>query len=169
MKESNILNISQIETPLGAMLGVGNDEALYFLEFADHPKLDRKLQRLKEKTKATLVDGKSNAIDSIEQELALYFAGKLQHFCTPLALLGSPFQVRVWQELQKIPYGKTCSYATLAAAIAKPTATRAVAQANGANVLPIVIPCHRVINANGDMGGYSGGLARKKWLLRHES
>ena len=94
-----------------------------------------------------------------------YFEGKRQDFKTPLFLLGSPFQKRVWEELMKISPGKTRSYAEIAMAIGKPTAYRAVANANGANQLAIVIPCHRVINSNGELGGYGGGIARKKWLI----
>lgn len=162
------LKMAYIDTPLGPMCAVGSDSALYLLEFADHRKLDRKLEVLKSKTGATLVSGSSKAIESIKRELGLYFSGKSTAFSTPVALLGTAFQNRVWQELRQIPYGKTCSYAQLAASIAKPTAYRAVAQANGQNLLPIIIPCHRVINSGGKLGGYSGGLERKRWLLNLE-
>lgn len=83
-------------------------------------------------------------------------------------MLGSPFQTEVWSRLLQIPTGHTSSYGEIAATMGKPTAYRAVAQANGANQLAIVIPCHRVINANGELGGYGGGLSRKQWLLNHE-
>ena len=96
----------------------------------------------------------------------LYFDGKLTEFKTPLFFLGSPFQQQVWETLQKIPSGETRSYLEIAKAIEKPLACRAVARANGANQLAIVVPCHRVINTNGDWGGYGGGLARKKWLKK---
>lgn len=82
--------------------------------------------------------------------------------------MGSPFQTSVWEQLRKIPPGKTCSYADIALALGKPAAYRAVAQANGANQLAIIIPCHRVINSSGELGGYGGGVARKEWLLNHE-
>ncbi len=82
--------------------------------------------------------------------------------------MGSPFQKQVWKALQQIPHGQTCSYADLAAAIGKPTACRAVANANGANQLAIVIPCHRVINSDGKLGGYGGGVSKKQWLIDHE-
>jgi O-6-methylguanine DNA methyltransferase len=109
--------------------------------------------------------------DAIMRELEAYFAGIIQEFKTPLflfSLIGSPFQKRVWEELQKIPRGETRSYAEIAKAIGKPSAFRAVALANGANQIAIVIPCHRVINSNGDLGGYGGGIKRKEWLLKHE-
>jgi len=102
------------------------------------------------------------------QELAEYFAGKRQHFDIPLDLRGTPFQQQVWRELQKIPYGTTCSYKDIATHIKNPNAVRAVGGANGKNPLCIVIPCHRVISADGSIGGYSGGLAIKRKLLALE-
>lgn len=104
----------------------------------------------------------------IESELAHYFDGVNMIFKTHVHLIGSPFQKRVWEELRKIPPGKTRSYLQIAQLLKKPTACRAVAQANGANQLAIIVPCHRVINTNGELGGYGGGVARKRWLLEHE-
>ncbi len=103
------------------------------------------------------------------EQLAAYFAGRLRRFDLPLAPQGTPFQLRVWRALQDIPYGRTCSYAELAAAVGSPRACRAVGQANGRNPLMIVIPCHRVIAAGGGLGGYSGGLDIKRFLLRLEA
>ena len=123
---------------------------------------------LKQKTKAVIVPGKTLPIVSIEQELAAYFEGKLKHFKTSVMLLGSSFQQKVWDELKKIPSGETRSYLDIAKSIGQPTACRAVARANGANQLAIMIPCHRVINENGQLGGYGGGVARKEWLLNLE-
>lgn len=104
----------------------------------------------------------------IEEELKGYFDGSLRHFTTPLFQGGTSFQRSVWDKLAAIPCGETESYQDLAVSLGKPTAYRAVAQANGANQLAIVIPCHRVINASGELGGYGGGLTRKSWLLQHE-
>jgi methylated-DNA-[protein]-cysteine S-methyltransferase len=101
-------------------------------------------------------------------QLRAYFAGALTRFDLPLRLAGTPFQNAVWSALRDIPYGETVSYQTLASRIGRPTACRAVGAANGANPLPIVVPCHRVIGANGSMTGYGGGLARKQWLLEFE-
>jgi AraC family transcriptional regulator of adaptative response/methylated-DNA-[protein]-cysteine methyltransferase len=98
----------------------------------------------------------------------VYFDGNLTEFKTPLFFLGSSFQKQVWEALRKIPFGQTRSYAEMATFIGKPSAFRAVANANGANQLAIVVPCHRVINTNGDLAGYGGGIARKKWLIHHE-
>lgn len=102
------------------------------------------------------------------RELGEYLAGTRRRFDVSLRPLGTPFQVRAWEALCAIPYGRTQSYAEQAAAIGKPSAMRAVGLANGANPLPIVVPCHRVIAASGDLGGFGGGLAVKRWLLELE-
>jgi AraC family transcriptional regulator of adaptative response/methylated-DNA-[protein]-cysteine methyltransferase len=163
-----ILKASWLDTPLGPMIAVANEEALYLLEFVDRRGLEREIERLRRKTLSTIIPGYTQPIRSIERELFLYFKGQLREFKTPLFLLGTPFQKYVWGELLKIPPGETRSYSEIALAMGLPTAFRAVAQANGANQLAIIIPCHRVINTNGELGGYAGGLARKKWLLHHE-
>lgn len=157
-----------IDTPLGSMLAIANDDALYLLEFVECRGLEREIERLQKKLKVVIIPGRTKPIDLIESELQQYFAGNLKKFKTPLFLLGSPFQKTVWQSLMKIPYGKTLSYTELATAVGKPTAFRAAANANGMNQIAIVIPCHRVINANGNLGGYAGGVSRKEWLLNHE-
>ena len=102
------------------------------------------------------------------QELDEYFAGRRTVFTVPLAPEGTPFQLTVWQALQNIPYGSTCSYGEIAAAIGNPKASRAVGMANNKNPLPIFIPCHRVIGANGKLVGYGGGLDIKEKLLALE-
>ncbi len=165
---SNILRASWLDTPLGPMIAIANEEVLYLLEFVDRRGLEREVERLRQKTKSAIIPGQTKVISSIEKELKLYFDGKLREFKTSLFFLGSPFQKRVWDELRKIPHGETRSYSDIAASLGKPSAFRAVAQANGANQIAIVIPCHRVINKNENLGGYGGGLMRKKWLLKHE-
>jgi methylated-DNA-[protein]-cysteine S-methyltransferase len=111
----------------------------------------------------------SPLIEAVTQQLAAYFAGHPTDFAgLPLDPQGTPFQRRVWQELQKIPRGQAISYKELAARVGNPRASRAVGQANGRNPIPLIIPCHRVIAADGTLGGYSSGLDRKRWLLRHE-
>ncbi|WP_372625257.1 methylated-DNA--[protein]-cysteine S-methyltransferase [Arsukibacterium sp.] len=101
-------------------------------------------------------------------QLQQYFQGDLTTFNLPLAATGTPFQQQVWQALCQLPYGTTCSYASVAQSIAKPKAVRAVGAANSRNPLAIVVPCHRVIGANGTLTGYAGGLDNKAWLLDHE-
>lgn len=166
--QCNVLKAAWLDTPLGPMLAIADEEALYLLEFVDRRGLEREVFRLRQKMHAAVIPGETEAIHSITQELQDYFAGRLQSFKTPLHLLGSAFQQQVWEELQKIPYGTTCSYMDLAQSVGRPTAFRAVANANGANQLALIIPCHRVINANAQLGGYGGGLVRKEWLLKHE-
>jgi AraC family transcriptional regulator of adaptative response/methylated-DNA-[protein]-cysteine methyltransferase len=117
----------------------------------------------------TQTRGKTAPILSIEQELRVYFKNGLKRFETPIKMIGTDFQKRVWLALQQIPAGETRSYSDIAKAIEHPRAIRAVGRANGTNTLSIIIPCHRVINANGDLGGYGGGIERKKWLLSHEN
>lgn len=164
-----ILKASWIDTPLGSMLAIADDLKLFLLEFVERRGLEREIERMRKKLKAAIVPGKTRPIESIEKELKAYFKGELTSFKTPLHLLGTPFQQKVWRELQRIPPGKTCFYRDLAKAIGQPTAFRAVALANGMNQIAIVIPCHRVIKADGDLCGYGGGIARKQWLIEHEA
>ncbi|WP_068774950.1 bifunctional transcriptional activator/DNA repair enzyme AdaA [Paenibacillus sp. FJAT-26967] len=163
-----ILKAAWLDTRLGPMIAIADEEALYLLEFVDRRGLEREVERLRKRTKSAILPGYTAPIRSIENELTHYFEGSLTQFNTPVVYLGSSFQREVWEQLQKIPPGQTSSYAGLAAAIGKPGSYRAVAQANGANQLALVIPCHRVINSNGDLGGYGGGISRKQWLLNHE-
>jgi len=158
-----------LDTPLGPMTAVADEHALHLLEFVDRRGLEREIERLRLRQKAGIAPGRTAPIVQIEQELAEYFAGRSMTFETPLARpSGSPFQNAVWDALLTIPPGETWSYAQLARAVGSPRAVRAVGTANGANQLAIVIPCHRVINTTGELGGYAGGLPRKRWLLDHE-
>lgn len=166
--ECQILKSTWLDSPLGPILAISDEESLYLLEFVDRRGLEREIERLRFRTKSAIIPGSTKPIQSIEKELAHYFKGTLTTFKTPIKYLGSPFQQKVWNALTKIPYGETCSYAELAKAIKQPTAHRACANANGANQLAIIIPCHRVINSNQKIGGYGGGVARKIWLINHE-
>jgi methylated-DNA-[protein]-cysteine S-methyltransferase len=105
---------------------------------------------------------------AIREQLAEYFAGERQTFDVPLKLAGGPFQQRVWQELVRIPFGTTITYAQLAQRLGKPNASRAVGQANSRNPISIIVPCHRVIGSNGNLTGYAGGVDKKRWLLAWE-
>lgn len=159
---------ANIKTPVGPMLALADEHVLYILEFVGSRHSERKIKRLQQQLQAEIVDGCSAPIELIKQELAAYFAGELTEFKTPLYQDGSQFQQQVWDTLQRIPSGKTCSYAALASAVGKPKAVRAAASANAANHHAIIIPCHRVISSDGGLGGYAGGLERKAWLLEHE-
>lgn len=163
------LTVNRISTPLGQMIACASDEKLLLLEFVDRRMLERQLERIQKYTGATLVPGINQVLKHASSELVTYFSGKLNSFSIPFETSGTPFQETVWAELLKIPYGETVSYADLAVAIRKPTAVRAVANANGHNRLAILIPCHRVIGKNGSLTGYGGGLWRKRRLLDLES
>ncbi len=163
------LKSSYIDTPLGNMLAISDASGLYLLEFTDWRGLERKIYQLKTKRKTDILPGTYSPIDSIKHELDSYFSGDLREFKTPLHYWGSAFQNLVWKELNRLPYGETRSYLAQAKAVEKPKAFRAVANANATNPMAIIIPCHRIINNNGNLGGYGGGIARKKWLLDFEA
>ncbi|MCA1058983.1 trifunctional transcriptional activator/DNA repair protein Ada/methylated-DNA--[protein]-cysteine S-methyltransferase [Rossellomorea aquimaris] len=167
-QHSTVLKAAWIDTKLGPMIAISDDKSLYLLEFVDRRGLEREVERLREKTKAAIIPGSSEPLRSIEKELTDYFNGNLSEFHTAFTMLGSPFQQSVWYELKKIPLGETRSYTDMAESIDHPSAVRAVARANGCNQLAIIIPCHRVIRANGDLAGYAGGVTRKNWLIEHE-
>ncbi len=156
------------ESPLGPMVAATVDEGVVLLEFGDMARLQRQAPLLRRWFRGPLVDGTHDHLRRLVTELGEYFAGTRRDFTVPLTLRGSPFELSVWRELQRIPYGTTCSYADIARRIGNPRAVRAVGSANGRNRLPIVIPCHRVINTGGKLGGYGGGLWRKVRLLALE-
>lgn len=166
--KSTSLKLTSFDTKLGSMIAVGDTDYLYCLEFSDKHGVGRELEQIELRMKSKIEKGTSRSIQSIQLELQAYFNGTLKEFKTPLYLLGTAFQKQVWKELRCTPYGQTRSYAAQAQALGKPTAYRAVANANGANQMVIVIPCHRIISSTGGLGGYSSGIERKKWLLDHE-
>ncbi len=145
------------ESPVGPLTLHSNGAALTGLEF-DKPKHPL----------APSPAGKDHVLDAARRELDRYFAGKLKVFETPVAPQGTPFQQRVWKALLKIPYGVTRTYGQQAATIGKPTASRAVGLANGRNPVSIIVPCHRVIGANGALTGFGGGIEVKRQLLALE-
>lgn len=163
-----ILKAAWLDTKLGPMIGIADENGLYLLEFVDRLGLESEVLKLKKRFHAVILPGETDTIKSVDAELVDYFNGTNLLFKTPIHLFGSPFQKNVWHELRKIPPGVTCSYSEIAKSINVPTACRAVARANGANQLAIIVPCHRVINSTGEIGGYGGGVARKQWLLEHE-
>jgi AraC family transcriptional regulator, regulatory protein of adaptative response / methylated-DNA-[protein]-cysteine methyltransferase len=163
-----VLKVTWIDTKLGPMIGISDEKSLYLLEFVDRRGLEREVERLRIKTQAAIIPGNTGPLRSIERELEAYFNGTLSAFHTPLSMIGTPFQLRVWNELKRIPIGETRSYTEVAESLEHPSAVRAVARANGCNQLAIIVPCHRVIRASGDLAGYAGGLTRKKWLIEHE-
>jgi len=168
-KEYHLINISRIETPLGTMYACAVEQGICMLEFTDRKMLETELKSLTVRLNATIIQGANKHFELLEHQLEEYFDGRRKVFTVPLYPVGTEFQQLVWVALQTIPYGSTCSYKQQAAAIQKPEAIRAVANANGMNKISILIPCHRVIGDNGDLTGYGGGLWRKKWLLDLEN
>lgn len=166
----NKLYRKEIDTPIGMMTACTTEEGVCFLEHPNAKGLVRELNALL-KTCDTKVfaEGENAVMQLLERELRAYFAGELRTFTVPIDMrLGTDFQRSVWQTLLKIPYGKTWSYKEEAAALGRPKSVRAVANANGANPISIVVPCHRVIGADGSLTGYGGGLAAKEHLLNLE-
>lgn len=161
------LVLTRIETPIGDMLAVTDEAALHLLEFHDRTALPTEMRRIEQRF-GTVVDGATAASDALVRELTEYFAGTRTSFDARIVQRGSPFTMRVWSALREIPCGETCSYGRIADRIGQPSAVRAVARANGANQVAILVPCHRVIGADGTLVGYGGKLWRKRWLLDHE-
>ena len=150
------------------MLAGAVDEGICLLEFVDRRMIETQIKRLKKYLNAEFVPGQNKYFDELDKQLKQYFEGKRKDFDLPLSLPGTDFQLKVWKELQKIPYGKTRSYQQQAIALKNPKAVRAVAKANGDNRIAIIIPCHRVIGKDGQLVGYGGGMWRKQYLLNLE-
>jgi AraC family transcriptional regulator of adaptative response/methylated-DNA-[protein]-cysteine methyltransferase len=157
-----------IESPLGPLVAGATAQGICLLEFTDRRMLPAQIETVRDRFDCAVVPGESPQFDRLRNQLNAYFSGQLRTFSLPLAAPGTPFQERVWAELQRIPFGETRSYEDLARAVGAPGAQRAVGHANGLNRIAIIIPCHRVINKNGKLGGYGGLLWRKEALLHLE-
>lgn len=164
----NVLVYQRFDAPLGPMIAVANESGLCLLEFGDRRMLESEFSDLQKRLGAVLLPGKNEFTEAAILQLLEYFAGERKTFSVPLHAPGTAFQQRVWAALREIPYGETRSYGEIAAAMSNPGAVRAVGTANGMNRIAIMIPCHRVIGADGTLTGYGGGLWRKDWLLKHE-
>ena len=164
-RSTGCIVVAWIETPLGPMVAGASADAICLLEFTDRRMLEAQLRTLQARFKCAAVPGWNRHIARLQEEMGQYFAGALRRFSVPILAPGTPFQQRVWEELLRIPYGETIAYEALAGAVGSPGACRAVGTANGLNRIAIVIPCHRVVNKNGKLGGYGGGLWRKQRLL----
>ena len=167
-KKGHCLLAQRLETPLGTMLALADDTGLRLLEFTDRRGLERELGVLRRRLKCAVVPGTNTTLEATRVQLGRYFSGESLTFDLPLAPVGSEFQLKVWAELSQIVPGKTRSYQGMAAKLGIPKAPRAIGRANGSNMLALVIPCHRVIRADGSLCGYAGGLWRKQRLLDHE-
>jgi AraC family transcriptional regulator, regulatory protein of adaptative response / methylated-DNA-[protein]-cysteine methyltransferase len=162
------VRISWLESPVGPLLLGASDSGVALLEFTDRRALESQLEILRRRLGQALVPGSNPLIERARKELAEYFEGKRRRFEVPIHAPGTPFEERVWSELSRIPYGETRSYQQIAAAVGRPAGYQAVGQANGRNRVAILIPCHRVVNKSGELGGYGGGLWRKRFLLELE-
>ena len=158
-----------MESPLGPILAAATPAAVCHLSFADERDMQELGEDIRRLSGLAVVPGTNEHLDRLRAELGEYFTGRRRDFTVPLETHGTDFQLAVWQGLRRIPYGKTISYAELAKRVGRPDAQRAVGQANHRNPISIVIPCHRVVNASGELGGYGGGLWRKRWLLDLET
>lgn len=144
-----------ITTPIGDMAAIADESAIYSLDFCE--------------SEMEYETSDNPLLLRLQTELNEYFEGKRREFDLPLSLIGTPFQASVWETLRRIPYGQTISYKEEARMLGRPSAVRATASANGKNPLSILIPCHRVVASNGGIGGYSGGIWRKEFLLGLEA
>ena len=167
-RDGGLIRLAWLETPIGPLVAGATDDALCLLEYPDRRMMEAQLQTLRRRFGRPLAPGDSPLFPELRAQLGEYFAGRRRAFDLPLDYPGSPFQRRVWDALRRIPYGETRTYAELAREVGEPGAARAVGRANGANRLAIVIPCHRVVAADGSLGGYGGGLWRKLRLLETE-
>ena len=176
-RDKALLTATWIETPLGPMLAIAGDGGLELLEFVDRRALETELRELRRTLPSTraarsgqaaIVPGDHPILCRAAAQLREYFAGTRRAFDLPLTQRGSAFQLAAWQALCEIPYGETRSYTDMARHVGSPGAVRAIGRVNGQNQIAIVVPCHRVIRADGSLCGYGGGRWRKQWLLDHE-
>jgi AraC family transcriptional regulator of adaptative response/methylated-DNA-[protein]-cysteine methyltransferase len=162
------LVLHRFTTPLGPMFVCASEDGVCLLEFTDRRMLETEFRDLQRLFKARILAGENAHTREAERQIAEYFEGKRREFSVALDAPGSDFQRSVWNALRAMKFGEVTHYAGLAARLGAPNSVRAVAGANGANRIAIIIPCHRIIGKDGSLTGYGGGLARKEWLLAHE-
>ncbi|HUL43829.1 MAG TPA: methylated-DNA--[protein]-cysteine S-methyltransferase [Bacteroidota bacterium] len=164
-RDSDCILTTWIESPLGPLIAAATSEGICLLEFTDRRMIDHQFYRLRRSFRQAIVPGENEHLHRLRTELLEYFDGRRKKFTVPVVYPGTEFEQKVWNALRAIPFGATESYEGIAGTIGSPKAIRAVGRANGANRIAIVIPCHRVINKSGELGGYGGGLWRKRKLL----
>jgi AraC family transcriptional regulator of adaptative response/methylated-DNA-[protein]-cysteine methyltransferase len=158
----------KIETPVGEMVAAASRDGICLLEFTDGRSIADLVEPIAGILELGVKEGSNKHLRSLKKQLREYFKGKRKEFSVPLVTTGTDFQKAVWNNLLKIPFGTTLSYGEQAVNLKNKKSARAVAQANSANRIAILIPCHRIIGSDGSLVGYGGGLERKKWLLNHE-
>lgn len=167
--KKNIIATTTIKTPLGDMFCAATAKGICLLSFFKQKNLEEQIKKVQDFFNAEAIPAHNKYFECLQKELDEYFEGKRGDFTVPLQLVGTPFQQDVWKILQSIPYGETISYKEEAQLLKKPNAARAVGSANGRNMISILIPCHRIIQTGGKLGGYAGGLDKKQALLDLES
>ncbi len=168
LSSSSFIHIQMYQSPVGKIVLGSYDSKICLANWSDKKKSDCTNHRLKKSLDAVFVEETSEIIDETMKQLDEYFKGERQHFDIPLLMVGTAFQKSVWNALLQIPFGETASYAAQAKQIGNEKAVRAVANANAANAISILIPCHRIIGSDGTLTGYAGGLDAKKVLLALE-
>ncbi|XP_034832341.1 methylated-DNA--protein-cysteine methyltransferase [Maniola hyperantus] len=163
-----LVYVHTFKSPVGNIIAGVDQDFLYFVCFEDSKNLDKIFKTVSKKLSCEFIEGKNKILKILEYEIQEYFDGKLKRFTVPIKTFGSEFQKEVWDKLMEIPYGTTQTYGTLAQEMGRPAShSRAVGAACGANAHVLVIPCHRLV-ATGSKGGFSCGVDRKEWLIKHE-
>jgi methylated-DNA-[protein]-cysteine S-methyltransferase len=163
-----IITTTTFSTPIGEMFAAASKKGLVLLYFFTPYDIEAHIDKLKKTLDADVIPGNSEIFDVLKTQLNEYFNKKRTTFEIPLQLIGTPFQIKAWKELLNIPYGKTISYKEQATNTGNEKAFRAIANANGQNMISIIVPCHRVIASDGKLSGYTGGVEKKEFLLKLE-
>ena len=168
VRDSDCIRLAWVDTPIGPMVAGATSQGVCLLEFTERRMLEAQFTTLRSRFNLPMVPGESGHLEQLRAELAGYFSGERREFTVPLEYPGTDFERQVWAELLRIPYGETRCYEDLARSLERAGGARAVGRANGMNRIAILIPCHRVVNKDGQLGGYGGGLWRKRALLELE-
>ena len=167
-KSKELINLTRLETDLGTMIACATEKGICLLEFSDRKMLETELKQISKSLKSPIIQGEHKHFEELRRQLDLYFQGRLREFDLPIHMIGTDFQKQVWDVLLKVPYATTSSYAKQAKLLNRPSAVRAIANANGMNKISIIVPCHRIIGSDGSLTGYGGGLWRKEYLIKLE-
>ncbi len=168
-KNRSVINVLRFSSPIGSIIACATEKGLCFFGFVGQKNIEKHFIEIKKRFNAIILPGENPHLTKARKEINEYFDGNRQKFTVSLDIVGTDFRIKVWNSLSNVPYGKTISYKEQAVILKNSKAVRAIAAANGANKISIIIPCHRIIGANGSLTGYAGGLHKKKWLLNLEN